>query len=151
MQLINVRKGLKPLTIAAGLLISNPSLMYADLDQYSNITSVISNQRTSKYIQEVDNKEDLMFTMKRKFYDYFYSWKDQTCFYSSVQDIVEQDDFRAIVEMGHNAVPFILDEITREPSNLVWALNFIYKKKITDRPNITMSEACKLWVKTLRN
>lgn len=36
------------------------------------------------------------------------------------------------------------------PSTLVWALNLIYNRKITDLPNITISEACNLWVKELK-
>ena len=73
---------------------------------------------------------------------------DNTFFLSSVKDIIEQNDFKAIVNMGTKAVPFILEELEREPSNLVWALNMIYKKKITDKPNVTISDACKLWIKS---
>ena len=139
MQLVSFKNGFKPLTIAAGLLVSSPTLMYADLDQYSDITAVISKPKASKYIQEVDNQENNIFIAKRKFYDYYNSWMDNTFFLSSVKDIIEQNDFKAIVNMGTKAVPFILEELEREPSNLVWALNMIYKKKITDKPNVTIS------------
>lgn len=129
MQLVSFKNGFKPLTIAAGLLVSSPALMYADLDQYSDITAVISKPKASKYIQEVDNQENNIFIAKRKFYDYYNSWMDNTFFLSSVKDIIEQNDFKAIVNMGTKAVPFILEELEREPSNLVWALNMIYKKE----------------------
>ena len=46
--------------------------------------------------------------------------------------------------MGGNAVPFILEEIKRKPSNLVWALNAIFHKKIGT--GATVTEACKLWI-----
>lgn len=151
MQLVSFKNGFKPLTIAAGLLVSSPTLMYADLDQYSDITAVISKPKASKYIQEVDNQENNIFIAKRKFYDYYNSWMDNTFFLSSVKDIIEQNDFKAIVNMGTKAVPFILEELEREPSNLVWALNMIYKKKITDKPNVTISDACKLWIKVLKS
>ena len=151
MQLVSFKNGFKPLTIAAGLLVSSPTLMYADLDQYSDITAVISKPKASKYIQEVDNQENNIFIAKRKFYDYYNSWMDNTFFLSSVKDIIEQNDFKAIVNMGTKAVPFILEELEREPSNLVWALNMIYKKKITDKPNVTIRDACKLWIKALKS
>ena len=151
MQLVSFKNGFKPLTIAAGLLVSSPTLMYADLDQYSDITAVISKPKASKYIQEVDNQENNIFIAKRKFYDYYNSWMDNTFFLSSVKDIIEQNDFKAIVNMGTKAVPFIFEELEREPSNLVWALNMIYKKKITDKPNVTISDACKLWIKALKS
>ena len=53
--------------------------------------------------------------------------------------------------MGYSAVPFIIEEIEKEPSNLVWALNLIYNQKISKNPNITIKDACKLWIKALRN
>lgn len=67
-------------------------------------------------------------------------------FLSSVESIINRQDFKAIVSMGMSAVPFIIEELSTQPSNLVWALNMIFKKKITDR-NVTVSEACKLWIK----
>ena len=29
--------------------------------------------------------------------------------------------------------------------------DWIYKKKITDKPNVTISDACKLWIKALKS
>ena len=66
MQLVSFKNGFKPLTIAAGLLVSSPTLMYADLDQYSDITAVISKPKASKYIQEVDNQENNIFYCKEE-------------------------------------------------------------------------------------
>lgn len=150
MQLINV-KGLRPLTVAAGLIMANPNLMYADVDQFSNITSIVSSRNTSRYISEVDSEENIFFAAKRKFNEHLNNWNNDTIFLSSVQDIVEHNDFKAIVAMGMKAVPFILDNIDREPSNLVWALNLIYGRKITNNPNASISDACKLWIKALRH
>lgn len=124
--------------------------VYADIDQFSNIVTVISNTETSRYIQEVDNMNDIMLNDKINFKNHLAAWESKTMFLSSISSIVEQPDFMAILAMGKRAVPFILDEIESKPSNLVWALNMIYKRKITDRPNTTITEACKLWVKALR-
>ena len=38
----------------------------------------LSKPKASKYIQEVDNQENNIFIAKRKFYDYYNSWMDNT-------------------------------------------------------------------------
>ena len=69
--------------------------------------------------------------------------------YSSVEDIVNDKDFQSIVLMGEQAVPFIKEELIEKPSTLVWALNYIYNRKISNKPNLTITEACKLWIKEI--
>lgn len=149
MQLGLIGQTLKPLTIAAGLAVVGPS-SYANIDKYSEITSVLTNHRTSNYINLIDNKDDAFQRMKTRFNILYKSWMENTAFLSSPKAIIEQKDFKAIVAMGQDAVPFIIDAIDEEPSQLVWALNFIFNAKISNDPNITISQACKLWVKKLR-
>lgn len=151
MQLASLKSGFKPLTIATSLFMAAPVFAYADVDQFTNVTTVISSSRTSRYIQEVDNQEENMLIAKRKFELLLESWQEETFFLSSAYDIVEQKDFKAIVAMGKTAVPFILNELENEPSNLVWALNLIFDRKISDKPKMTITEACKLWIKLLRH
>lgn len=79
---------------------------------------------------------------------YFEEWQRDTRFLSSVTAITGHPAFTGIVNMGGNAVPFILEEIERQPSNLVWALNAIFHKKIGQ--GTTVTEACKLWTAELR-
>ncbi len=148
MQLGLIGHTLKPLTVTAGLAIVGPA--YADLDQYSEITSVLTSHRTANYIKLIDNKEDAYQRMKIRFDILYSSWKQNTAFLSSAKAIIEQADFQAIVAMGRDAVPFIVDAIDKEPSPLVWALNFIFNAKISNNPNTTITEACRLWVKRLR-
>ena len=149
MQLGLISHTLRPLTIAAGLAMANPAA-YADIDQYSEITSVLTSHRTAKYIDLADNKEDAYQRLKMRFDVLYSSWKQQTAFLSSAKALVNQKDFQAIVAMGYDAVPFIVNTIDKEPSPLVWALNFIFNAKISNNPNTTITEACKLWVKRLR-
>lgn len=87
---------------------------------------------------------------KMRFDVLYSSWKQQTAVLSSAKAMVNQKDFQAIVAMGYDAVPFIVNTIDKEPSPLVWALNFIFNAKISNNPNTTITEACKLWVKKLR-
>ncbi len=149
MQLGLIGQSLKPLTIAAGLVLAGQSA-YADIDKYSEITSLLTNHRTAKYINLIDNKEDTFQRTKTRFNILYQSWMEKTAFFSSAKAIVDHEDFRSIVAMGYDAVPFIIDAIDKNPSPLVWALNFIYNAKISNNPNTTITQACKLWVKKLR-
>ena len=79
---------------------------------------------------------------------YLAEWQLDTRFLSSVSAITAHPAFTGIVNMGGNAVPFILKEIERKPSNLVWALNIIFHKKIGD--GLSVTEACKLWTAELK-
>lgn len=150
MQLTDLKNGFRPLTLAAGLLVAMPSFAYADVDQFTNVTTIISSNRAAQYLKEVNNVEEEWMIAKRRFDFLYESWLENTFFLSSAQAIVEQKDFKGIVAMGHTAVPFIISTLEREPSNLVWALNLIYKRKISNKPNLTITEACKLWIKALR-
>lgn len=77
------------------------------------------------------------------------SWQQQTKFSSSPDSIIQNENFQSIVAMGKVAVPFIIEEISANPSTLVWALNFIFEKKISNNPKTTIPQACKLWVNQL--
>lgn len=150
MQLKDIKQGWKPVTLAVGLMAGVPSGMYAAVDQYSKIDTVLTNHATSRYIAEVNDPSELMMSGKLMFDALESSWRKQTRFLSSVGDIIGQQDFRAIVAMGETAVPFIGQSIEAQPSTLVWALNMIFKGKISEKKDLTIKEACKLWVKELR-
>jgi len=149
MQLVELSNKLKPLTIAVGIFSTPAAFAYSDIDSYSGITS-ISNNRTLHYIQDVDNNDNRFWTHRFIFDLYLMNWKEKTMFLSSTKSIIEDEGFQAIVAMGESAVPYIISEIENNPSTLVWALNLIFNKKITDNPDTTITEACKLWVKELR-
>lgn len=151
MQLSSIKKGWMPLTLAAGLISAANSPVYADIDQFSKVETIISRTETANYIQEVNNENDIFLNERINFKNHLAAWQSKTIFLSSIESIVQQTDFQAILAMGKRVVPFILEEIDARPSNLVWALNMIFKKKITNNPNTTITEACKLWVKALRS
>lgn len=144
--------GLRPILLASGLSMVASGSLYADVDKFTNVTTVVANREMSQYIQFLtadDAFEDSM-VKKRTFMRYYERWSQETCFLSSAKAIIEHEDFKSIVSMGKDAVPFILAEIKETPSHLVWALNLIFNRKISDRPNLTITEACKLWVKELK-
>ena len=147
MQLPKINNQFKPITLATiGLLAATPNFSYADVDSYSN---VINSEKTIQYLQDIDYRESYRMSAKFYFQYHLQRWQEKTMFSSSVATIVEDEDFQAIVAMGDKAVPFIKEELLEKPSTLVWALNYIYGKKISDNPNITISQACKLWIKEI--
>ncbi|MBR2007119.1 MAG: hypothetical protein IKA01_03995 [Alistipes sp.] len=146
--------GAKPLTltlaVAGGVAISADS-PYNILDDYSRIEAVISNDHTFKYIDTFKDTTLQDVALKLRFDAALQGWKQRTVFVSSAKQIVTDRGFQEIVQMGEKAVPLIIQEIKETPSTLVWALNMIYQKKISHYPQITITEACKLWVKKLSN
>lgn len=150
MQLKEMKQGWKPMTLTVGLLAGGGGGMYAGIDQYSKIETVLNNHITSKYIEEVNDPSEVFLSDKLLFESLLSSWQKNTRMLSSVQGIIEQRDFQAIVAMGTKAVPFIGQSIEMKPSTLVWALNMIFNVKISDRKDLTISDACKLWVKELK-
>ncbi len=150
MQLKDIKQGWKPVTLAVGLMAGAPVGMYAAVDQYSRIETVLTNHSTSRYIAEVNDPSELFMSGKLMFDALKSSWRKETRFLSSVKEIIEQRDFQAIVAMGERAIPFIGQSIDTQPSTLVWALNMIFNGKISNKKDLTVTEACKLWVKELR-
>jgi hypothetical protein len=150
MQLVQLSNKLRPLTLAVGLLSAASTFAYSEIDNYSGILTITSNNRTSEYIKSVDKSDGSLFFNKFRFQNHLINWQKKTLFLSSTKAIIENADFQAIVAMGHSAVPYIIEEIDNKPSTLVWALNLIYNRKVTNNPNATISDACKLWVKELK-
>lgn len=150
MQLIRFSDRLKPLTLATGLFAATSALAYSDLDSFTGILSVTTNDITSEYIKCVDKSDNVYFLQKFRFQNHLLNWEQKTLFFSSIKHILEDDDFKAIVSMGQTAVPFIIEEIEAKPSILVWSLNLIFNRKVSNDSNVTISEACKLWVRQLK-
>lgn len=146
MQLPKITNQLKPLTLAVGIAAAAPVFSYADID---NISKIINSEKISRYIEVVDSNDNLYLSNKFRFQMYLQRWERKTMFMSSVSSIVDDEDFKSIVAMGQGVVPLIKEELQRKPSTLVWALNYIYGRKISNNPNLTISEACKLWIKEI--
>ncbi|RXG24291.1 hypothetical protein [Leeuwenhoekiella aequorea] len=78
------------------------------------------------------------------------NWKNNTMFQSSISKITSDQNFMDIIEMGERAIPLIINEIEKEPSVLVWALNIITNNRIDSRQRLTVTEACKKWVSNFK-
>lgn len=87
---------------------------------------------------------------EKRFHELLENWRNETVMLSSISKITDNESFKQIVALGEKVVPFILAEIETNPSNLVWALNMIYNKRISDNRNISITESCRLWVSELK-
>jgi hypothetical protein len=88
--------------------------------------------------------------LKEKFNSLKKAWEKNTIFSSSISKITEDRNFKSIVQMGSNAIPLIIDDIEKTPSNLVWALNIITGRTLIAKYRLTITEACKIWVKLFK-
>ena len=146
---IKSSSGLKSLTLSSTMLFTPTVFAYNDFNDTSNVNTIISNPTTQKYMREANENAYFGIVMRNNFEEYLARWKQNTLFCSFSNQIIQDVDFQNIVAMGEYAVPFIVAEIKHKPSTLVWALNMIYNMKISDKPETTIEEACKLWVKKL--
>ena len=123
---------------------------YSDIDKFVDAGNIITNVETMRYLRTYSSVEGLDFYDEMRYEQFKEAWKQSTMFMSSAQDIIEDSNFQGIVAMGDRAVPYIIRDIKESPSTLVWALNMIFKKRITNKANTSIEEACKLWVKELK-
>jgi hypothetical protein len=88
---------------------------------------------------------------KEKFNSLLYSWKNKTIFQSSISKIIEDKNFTEILKMNKKELfPLIIDEIEKEPSVLVWALNIISGQSLEIKQRHTIEDVCKKWVSLYR-
>lgn len=88
--------------------------------------------------------------IQSKFEESYQRWKQETWMFSSPRKLTSHPDFQAIVNMGKDAVPCILDKLEAEPSPLVWALNRIYDCRISEGKYLTIPELAQKWLQILR-
>lgn len=149
MQLKRLYGTLKPLTITASLTIAGAGAIfsYSDIDKYVEVGNIITNADTLRYLCASSSIDGLEVFDEMRYRQFKQAWEQNTMFMSSAQSIIEDANFMGIVAMGERAVPYIINDINETPSTLVWALNLIFKMKITENPNTSITDACKLWVK----
>lgn len=143
--------GLVPLAVASFSAVSSPTVQtfkYNDVEQ-NNIQLIDNNA-----LSHLKSAQDVYYgslIFRFRFYQAFERWNESVRFLSSPIQIVNDPDFKVIVNMGDTAVPYIIEELEKEPSYLVWALNQIFGFKISDNPSTTIPEARKAWLKYLKS
>ena len=91
-----------------------------------------------------NERNSLSIYHRNRFRELLQNWRAETIFYSSVDKITSNRNFQKIVEMGVQVVPFVLEEIQYMPSNLVWALYFIFD--FDETSGLGIEDSCKMWV-----
>jgi hypothetical protein len=83
-----------------------------------------------------------IFTQNCKF------WNQETKFLSVNK--FDNPYFKGIVEMGEDAVPFILEELEKGPTPLVHALDLIFPGVVTYDGLVNLKDACDKWVSIMK-
>jgi hypothetical protein len=149
MQLISVQtRRLIPMVITTGIITSAFAFSYNAIG-HSEVKTVISSPSIDKFMQQTNDNYYSQLSMKLQFDQRVIAWRNNTMLMSFAEQIVNEKNFKEIIAMGKDIVPFIVDEISKKPSPLVWSLNIIFNKTISNNPNTTIEQACKLWVKAL--
>jgi hypothetical protein len=145
---MKLNKSYKMMPVLLGLstnsLLAKTELLFSESDIIR--TNYIEFAKSSIIAQHEMQISSHQF-VKSRFNDLYKNWYFKTMFYSNPKMIVEDENFQSIVNMGEQAIPLILEKIESEPSQLVWALNIITNKKISNNSMISITDACKSWVK----
>lgn len=77
-------------------------------------------------------------------------WKEETKFSSSMTEIINHPAYKGIIWLGDKAIPFILDELKREPNHYFAALKQITgKDPVPEEFRGNMDEMTRIWIKEL--
>lgn len=86
--------------------------------------------------------------MKNRIKGYVDKWEKETAIFSDPRKIVKNKNFQNIVAFGERAVPYIVEILKEKPSALVWSLNIIYDRNISNS-SISIEDASKAWIRYL--
>ena len=132
------------LGMANNTSIIKTELLFSESDLISS--NYLKSAMTSITAEHTFNTSTNQF-IKYKFDELYRKWYESTMFFSNPKMIIEDVNFQSILSLGEQVVPLILNKIEVEPSQLVWALNIITEKKISNNPIISITDSCKRWVK----
>lgn len=78
----------------------------------------------------------------------FRYWNQETEFLST--NNLDNSYFKEIVNMGIDAVPFIVDELKKGPTQLVHALDLIFPNVVKYEGFVSLKDACDKWLSILQ-
>ena len=85
--------------------------------------------------------------MKRaEFYTHYKRWRESTMLYQNMDKILDSSLYQAIINMGKQAVPYILEQIQERPDMVVFALRKILGFTVIpkNRKIVPVDEQCRL-------
>lgn len=85
---------------------------------------------------------------RSEFYTYYKNWRESTMLYQSIDKILDSPHYRAIINMGKRAVPYILEQIQERPDMIVFALRKILGFTVIpkNRKIVPVDEQCRMWI-----
>ncbi|MBP5369843.1 MAG: hypothetical protein J6Z01_15470 [Bacteroidales bacterium] len=117
--------------------------------QIMALFSTMPYNEQSRIIESLNTEHQRTASLRKRFDELYDRWWQETCVYSDPNKFTSNPNFKAIVAMGKNAVPYIIEKIKIFPSDLVKALNLIYNRRISPDKKVTIKEACRLWIEKL--
>lgn len=112
---------------------------------YFNFSTSISTVAEDGSLQKVDSRHSDNAASFSKNMEY---WNQETALLSTGN--FNNSYFREIVNMGKDAVPFIMDELKKGPTPVVHALDLIFPNVVKYDGFVTLEEACKKWLSILQ-
>lgn len=85
---------------------------------------------------------------KATFVQNLHYWNKETAFHST--NNFDNSYFETIVKMGKDAVPFIIEELEKKPSQLVYALDCIFPGVVKYHGYVSLKDACDKWLSILK-
>lgn len=82
------------------------------------------------------------------FFQNLHYWNSESAFLST--NNFDNSYFRQIVNMGYDAVPFIIEELKKGPTPLVQALVEIFPGIVQYDGFVSLEEACSTWLSILQ-
>lgn len=135
-------------TVVSGTAAESKTMKYNELA--GNLIKIESESLLDHLNLAEMNSYGTLFN-KMKFEKLYSQWLIDTMYLSSPSQIVNNEDFKNIVSMREDAIPFIIEKLEEKPSCLVWSLNYIFGFRISNNPSITIPEASRLWLRYLKS
>jgi hypothetical protein len=84
---------------------------------------------------------------RREFERFAEQWRNETAHLSSPSAIAMNHAYQRIIGMGERAIPYILQELARQPDHWFWALNAITgAEPVPEQSRGRMSEMAAAWI-----
>ena len=105
------------------------------IDEANDIMRLCANQRVQQINRQLKEKERI------EFYKNFFELEQRTSIYSNPHIVENDPGYKAIISMGHKAVPFIYELAVNEDILLIKILEEIYNFKFELPKPKSFSEA----------
>lgn len=109
---------------------------------FSSSVSTITEDGISEKIDSNEINNAAIFSQNLKY------WNQETNFLST--NNFDNSYFQEIVNMGVEAVPFIVEELKKGPTPLVHALDKIFPDVVKYEGYVSLHDACKTWLSILQ-